>query len=370
MNWTFWLCIMSPHMSELVRALASMPDHTVTVVAEQELGEIRKSIGWNPPDCSPARVLIRPQDNEIEQLIVRSGQESVHMIGAGKRGSINRRVLSPLAKTGAMVGLMSEGGDNRGILGLARRAKYFLDRYFIQDKIDFLIAMGQSGVRWYEFAGYSSSRIFPFIYVTERPVSTPESSNDWEKTETFHILYLGHFIRRKDGITAIRALAGISDLDWQFDLVGNGTELERWQNAAAKNGIADRIRFHQAVNNRMIGNLLKHTDLLLLPSRFDGWGAVVNEALMCGVPVVCSDNCGAADLLRDPSRGSTFKAGSVESLRSILRGWIERGRRDEESSARIRQWSSAIEGAQIARYLVEIIKYVQVGGQRPSPPWY
>jgi glycosyltransferase involved in cell wall biosynthesis len=371
MNWTFWLCIVSPHISEMLRALASMPNHNVTVVAELELPERRKAIGWNTPDCSPARVVIGPQDAEVEQLIGRAhGEETVHMVGTGKRSSLNWRVLPRLARTGAMVGLMSETVDSRGILGMARRVKYSLDRYSLEDKLDCIVTVGEVGVRWYELLGYDSSRIFPFIYVTERPVLIPESSNDWKETETFRILYLGHFIRRKDGVTALRALAGLSDLDWQFDLVGDGPDLERWKRAAAESGVATRIRFHNAVNNRMIGNLLEHADVLLLPSKYDGWGAVVNEALMCGVPVVCSDNCGAADLLRDPWRGSTFKAGSVESLRSILRGWIERGRRDEESSARIRHWSSAIEGEQVARYLVEIVKYVQVGGQRPSPPWY
>ncbi len=44
-----------------------------------------------------------------------------------------------------MVGLMLEGGDNRGILGLVRRAKYSLDTIFIEDKLDFLAAMGQFG---------------------------------------------------------------------------------------------------------------------------------------------------------------------------------------------------------------------------------
>jgi glycosyltransferase involved in cell wall biosynthesis len=269
-----------------------------------------------------------------------------------------------------MVGLTLETGDNRGILGLARRVKYFLDRYFIEDKIDFILAMGQLGVRWYETAGYDPSRIFPFIYVTERPVPALESSNDWNETEAFRIVFLGRIIRLKDGVTAVRALARLSAYNWQFDVVGNGPELARWKKAAARSGVADRIRFLPAINNRMIGNLFEHADLLLLPSRKDGWGAVVNEALMYGVPVVCSDNCGAADLLREPWRGSTFKAGSVESLRGILQGWIERGKRNETSSTRIRKWSYAIEGPQVARYLVEIVKYLQEGGQRPSPPWY
>ena len=371
MNWTFWQIIVSPHLSELMRALASMPGHTVTVVAQQELTERRTAIGWSTPDCSPARVLIGPRDAEIEELVGQGhGQESVHVLSGLQHGSLNRRVLPQLAKTGAVVGLMSETANSRGILGLPRRVKYLLDRHFLEDKLEFIVAMGQAGVRWYESVGYDASRIFPFMYVTERPVQTSQARKVWNEAGTFRILYLGHFIRRKDGVTAIRALAWLSDCDWQFDVVGNGPELGRWEREAVKGGIADRVRFLPPVNNRMIGDLLEHADLLLLPSRFDGWGAVVNEALMCGVPVVCSDNCGAADLLREPWRGSTFKMGSVKDLQIVLRGWIARGKRTEEPSARIMKWSSALEGPQVARYLLEIVEHMRGRGKRPSPPWY
>jgi glycosyltransferase involved in cell wall biosynthesis len=371
MKWTFWLGVVSPHISEALRALASMPGQIVTVVAEYELTEVRKSIGWNTPDCSPARVLIEPLNAEIERLIdTDCGRDTIHMIAMEKRGSLNRRVLPRLVRTEAMVGLMSETVDNRGILGLVRRAKYCLERYSIEDKVDFLLVVGQVGVQWYKSVGYDPSRIFPLIYVTERPTSAADIEDAREETEAFRVLYLGHFIRRKDGVTAIRALSGLPDLDWQFDAVGNGPDLERWKRAASESGVAGRIRFHGAVNNKMIGNLFEKTDLLLLPSRYDGWGAVVNEALMCGVPVVCSDNCGAAELLREPWRGATFTAGSAEDLKMVLREWMGRGKRTTESSARIREWSSAIEGGPLARYLVEVIEYMRDGGERPTPPWY
>jgi len=315
MKWTFWLNIVSPHLSELVRGLASMPHQEVTVIAEHEMAERRKAMGWKPPDCSPARVLIGPQNAEIEQALERGqGSESIHIVGGElKRGSLNRRVLPHLARTGAMVGLMSETADNRGIPGLARKVKYALQRYFVEDKLDFIVAMGQVGVRWYTAAGYDPSRIFPFMYVTKRPVPVSESRSIRNVTDPFRIVFLGQFIPRKDGITAIRAMAGLTDCKLQFDLVGGGPELERWKRLAAEGGAADRIRFLPAMGNRIIGDLLEHADLLLLPSRYDGWGAVVNEALMYGVPVVCSDNCGALDLLREPWRGSTFKMGSLKA---------------------------------------------------------
>lgn len=372
MNWTFWLNIVSPHLSEMLRALATMPNQNVTVVAEHGLSDRRKAVGWSTPDCSPARVVIKPSNTDIDQLIKREyGQGSVHIVGGGlKRGSLNRRMLPYLSRTGAMIGLMSETADSRGILGLARRAKYYLDRYIVEDKLDFILAMGQVGVQWYVSSGYNSSRIFPFIYVTKRPVQSPEYGSDWNHVETYRILYLGHFLSRKDGITAIRGLSKLTNYDWQFDLVGNGPDLERWKMAAARSGVEDRIRFYPAVKNEMIGYLLEHTDLLLLPSRYDGWGAVVNEALMYGVPVVCSDNCGAAELLREPWRGSTFKMGSAVDLEIVIRGWIERGKRNKALTERIRKWSSVLEGTRIAHYLVDIVGYVRDGGKRPSPPWY
>jgi glycosyltransferase involved in cell wall biosynthesis len=371
MNWTLWQNIVSPHLSPIARALASVPDQTVTVVAENELPERRRATGWHTPDCSPARVLIKPTDAEVEGLIHgEHGQLSVHLLNGLPDVALNRRVLPRLAQTEAMIGLISESADNRGVLGLVRRAKYRFDRHRFGQDLDFILAMGQIGVSWFASAGYDSARIFPFAYVTERPVINEKRVYESERRAPVRILYLGRILRLKDGVTAIRALQNLSRNEWRFDVVGDGPDLQRWKEAAAKSGVADRINFRPGVDNGMVGNLLRDADLLLLPSRKDGWGAVVNEALMSGVPVVCSDNSGAADLLREPWRGSIFKAGSVESLRGVLRGWIDGGRRTEPSSARIRAWSSVLEGPQVARYLVEVVAYIRAGGLRPSPPWY
>ncbi len=370
MNWTLWQNIVSPHLSPIARALASMPGECVTVVAENELPERRRASGWSTPNCSPARVLIKPSDVEVEQLIADAYRlPSVQLLSGLPAVALNQRVLPQLASSPALVGLISETADNRGMLGFVRRAKYRLERRRVEQDIDFILAMGQLGVRWFESAGYDSSRIFPFAYVTERPLRTGETS-DAAEPGPFRILYLGRILRLKDGVTAIRALQGLPLADWQFEVVGDGPDLPRWKKAAAESGVAGRICFRPTVDNGEVGNLLQQADLLLLPSRKDGWGAVVNEALMSGVPVICSDNCGAGDLLRESWRGSVFQAGSVAGLRGALQGWIEGGRRSAKSSARIREWSAVVEGPQIARYLVAIVEYLRTGGQRPHPPWY
>jgi glycosyltransferase involved in cell wall biosynthesis len=53
----------------------------------------------------------------------------------------------------------------------------------------------------------------------------------------------------------------------------------------------------------------------LLPSRFEPWGVVVQEAAACGLPLICSDACGAGEhLLRDGLNGVVFPAGDAEAL--------------------------------------------------------
>jgi glycosyltransferase involved in cell wall biosynthesis len=59
-------------------------------------------------------------------------------------------------------------------------------------------------------------------------------------------------------------------------------------------------------------------DVLVLPSRFDGYGLVVPEALCCGAPVIVSDRVGAKELIQEGSNGWIVPAEDVEALASRL----------------------------------------------------
>lgn len=59
-------------------------------------------------------------------------------------------------------------------------------------------------------------------------------------------------------------------------------------------------------------------DVLILPSRLDGFGLVVSEALACGTPVIVSDHVGAGDLIREGVNGWIVAAGDVAALRARM----------------------------------------------------
>jgi glycosyltransferase involved in cell wall biosynthesis len=116
---------------------------------------------------------------------------------------------------------------------------------------------------------------------------------------------------------------------------------------------------------------MAEADMLVLPSRFDGWGAVANEALMAGTPVVVSGACGASDLVRSEEAGRVVAAGSVGSLSAGLAEMIAKGRVGIEERRELRRWArGAISPAAGAGYLMRILSGGEGREARPSPPWH
>lgn len=84
-------------------------------------------------------------------------------------------------------------------------------------------------------------------------------------------------------------------------------------------GVVDRVRFLGFVNQAGLPGVYVASDLLVLPSDYEPFGLVVNEAMLCGCPVVVSDCVGAGyDLVRKGETGSMFPCGDVEALAGIL----------------------------------------------------
>jgi glycosyltransferase involved in cell wall biosynthesis len=72
----------------------------------------------------------------------------------------------------------------------------------------------------------------------------------------------------------------------------------------------------------------------VLPSRYDGWGVVVNQALGAGLPIIASDQVGAAhDLITPGENGFPFPAGDVTALGEMMRRFTDHPELCETMSA-------------------------------------
>ena len=99
-----------------------------------------------------------------------------------------------------------------------------------------------------------------------------------------------------------------------------GRKESHLERRAAELGLEDRVRFLGFVNQSQLPSVYCAADLFVLPSLFEPFGLVVNEAMLCGLPVAVSDRVGAKfDLVRPDENGYVFPAGDVEALAAILR---------------------------------------------------
>jgi glycosyltransferase involved in cell wall biosynthesis len=84
-------------------------------------------------------------------------------------------------------------------------------------------------------------------------------------------------------------------------------------------GLADRLRFLGFVNQTKLPLVYRASDLLVLPSEYEPFGVVVNEAMLSGCPVIVSDMVGARfDLVRNRETGFVFPVGNIEALAALL----------------------------------------------------
>jgi glycosyltransferase involved in cell wall biosynthesis len=135
----------------------------------------------------------------------------------------------------------------------------------------------------------------------------------------------GQLIHRKGIDLLLRACETLPATGWRLDIYGDGPEWPRLEQVSRSLGLADRVAFHGVVSNDEMQPAIAQADCAVLPSRFDGWGMLVNESLAAGTPVICTAACGAAVVVESARLGSVVQPDSVAALRKVLAHAIARG---------------------------------------------
>ena len=101
---------------------------------------------------------------------------------------------------------------------------------------------------------------------------------------------------------------------------GEGPQRAELQAEAARRGLQQRVKFLGFVNQSQLPSVYSAADVMVLPSSYEPFAVVVNEAMCCACPVIVSDQVGAARDLVAPVRPDfVFPAGDVSALAQTLR---------------------------------------------------
>jgi glycosyltransferase involved in cell wall biosynthesis len=109
-------------------------------------------------------------------------------------------------------------------------------------------------------------------------------------------------------------------------LVGDGTDRERLERKARELGVADRVRFTGRIAESEKADHYRLADAYVMPSRGEGFGFVLLEAMACGVPTVASRLDGGREAVRDGMLGILVDPSDPEDVKRGIREALARGR--------------------------------------------
>ena len=216
-----------------------------------------------------------------------------------------------------------------------------------------VIVSSSGGVDYLKSLGYSGDRVVLAPTAVDNSWWTEQAANangaavrkTWNIPEAATVaLFCAKLQPWKGPADLLEAFARANVANSYLVFAGDGLSRDVLERRAAESGLADRVRFLGCLNQSQLPSAYRAADLFVLPSLFEPFGMVVNEAMLCGLPIVVSDRVGAKfDLVRPGETGYVFPAGDIDALAAILRETLPDAARRQEMGAaskrRMETWS-------------------------------
>ena len=198
-----------------------------------------------------------------------------------------------------------------------------------------LMVCGRFGRQYWEKYGARGDRIFDFPYEPDYDLIRNLAPDKIAQVrERFHlrvdrrrIVFSGRFAEVKRPELLVDAFVKIARVRPIWDLIMVGAEdptllhmgrLPLRERVPVE--LQDRVLFTGFLDEQwMVSAIYRMADVLCLPSDYEPWALVVNEAAAAGMAIVASDVVGAAaELVRDGVNGRVFPAGDLMALTEAL----------------------------------------------------
>lgn len=139
-------------------------------------------------------------------------------------------------------------------------------------------------------------------------------------TDTCVILFCAKLQPWKRPMDLLRAFAQANVANSLLVFAGEGAERQELESEALRLSISDCVRFLGFCNQTQLPAIYTSANLMVLPSEYEPFAVVVNEASCCACPVVASDHVGAArDLIAPVDPRLIYPCGDVDALATLLR---------------------------------------------------
>lgn len=321
--------------------------YEVTVIVPFIAYEAREMMGWGHYETDDrVRMIVSPTDEEVQNLFEEKydGKTVALFSGISAFKDVKPWFLISLNYP-VERGIITEAPYTYRYPLWMHKIRFMMQDYRYIKYIDYVFAIGRKCEDYYRTWG-SDWKIVPFDYcVAPLPEGDPISMLE---KGTANFCFVGALEKRKNVATILEAFSALREKhreaykQCRLTIVGDGPLRAELEALAKKRKLTDEVVFAGTLPMSSARQIIAQSHALILPSLYDGWGAVVNEALMEGTMVYCSNTCGASVLIDHPSRGRLFSPKDHMSLAKFL--WNDYGffldvHKSNHRRESIRQWA-------------------------------
>jgi glycosyltransferase involved in cell wall biosynthesis len=132
------------------------------------------------------------------------------------------------------------------------------------------------------------------------------------------ILFVGRLVEAKGLDLLLNAFAASNNEDYKLIIVGEGKEKNILKNLSLELKISEKVFFPGYFDSSELYQWYSLANFFILPSRYEPFGAVVNEALILGCPVIASKFIGALEFIKPGFNGLIFDPLNKEEFIDVL----------------------------------------------------
>jgi len=323
----WWESSITDHQLYTLYALHKNPDICLSVFTLMDMPGKRLLNGWEShANILPCLHSFKGLRRLLLPIFIFNNFNSVHIFGGPSDNLLLVFILLLLAffRKNIFVltesfsplpyGLLSEIPSFFGRLYVkVRYSKHYIIWRLLRNRVSGVFAISDLACRQLLSFGLPKRMIFPFCYFVPR-LSQSFAATAPSNNHSLKIAFVGSLLNTK-GIDI--AIESFNILD--FDNLPISFDIYSQDNLSSRFALSSNVNFLGSIPFGSAQSFMRNYDLILLPSRYDGWGVVINEALLSGVPVVCSDQCGASAIVHRWQCGLVYSENSPEFLSNLLK---------------------------------------------------
>ena len=206
-------------------------------------------------------------------------------------------------------------------------------KHFFLKHFDAFLAPGQKTKHYLEYMRIDSAKITTTGYSVNSNFFNEQYQLYGNKKETLlnelkikrnqNFIFIGRFSNEKNIFTLLKSFSKLKNNNWGLLLLGDGPLKEDINSFIIDNKLETKILLPGFIQQNEIVKYLVSSNVFVLPSLSEPWGLVVNEAMLCRLPIIVSTKCGCQpELVEEGINGYSFDPNNENRLTNLMQGFV------------------------------------------------